>query len=215
MADSQNNILEKTFCFHCGDICPDNSIILDDKIFCCVGCKTVFEILDASNLCNYYSINNNPGLSPPISRHNKFDYLDEAVVSAQLIEFMDEEIISVTFYIPQMHCSSCIWLLENLYKLNSGISVSTVDFLKKELNIRFFHKQISLKEVVILISAIGYEPLITFQNSERQKMPPTNKKLYYKIGIPAFSFGNIMSIFSHMSVFFFLSPYSSTAHPII
>jgi P-type Cu+ transporter len=189
---SQNNILEKTFCFHCGDVCPDNSVALENKTFCCVGCKTVYEILDAGKLCNYYSISSNPGLSPPDTRHNKFDYLDEDEVSSRLIEFRNEEIISVTFYIPQMHCSSCIWLLENLYKLNPGISVSTVDFLKKELNIRFFHKQISLKEVVSLISAIGYEPLITLQNAEKSKMPASNKKLYYKIGVAAFSFGNIM-----------------------
>jgi Cu+-exporting ATPase len=192
LAVSQIDILEKSICFHCGDNCPDNSIILDDKTFCCIGCKTVFEILDESKLCKYYSISNNPGLSPPISRHNKFDYLDEEEVSSQLFEFKDEEIISVTFYIPQMHCSSCIWLLENLYKLNTGISVSTVEFLKKELNIRYFHKQISLKEVVVLISAIGYEPHITLQNSEKQKMSFSNKNLYYKIGVAAFSFGNIM-----------------------
>ena len=192
MAGSQNNILEKTFCFHCGDICANNAVMLEEKIFCCTGCKTVFEILNVNKLCNYYSISNNPGLSPPVIPQNKFDYLDEKAVSDQLVEFMDDEIISVTFYIPQMHCSSCIWLLENLYKINPGISVSTVNFLKKELNIRFFHKQISLKEVVALISAIGYEPLITLQNTEKLNIPVSNKRLYYKIGVAAFAFGNIM-----------------------
>ena len=189
---SQNNLLEKTSCFHCGDACPDNSVTLDEKSFCCVGCKTVYEILDSSKLCNYYSISTNPGISPPVIHTNKFDYLDEKEVSALLIEFMDDEIIAVTFYIPQMHCSSCIWLLENLYKLNPAISTSRVDFLKKELNIRFFHNQISLKEVVLLISAVGYEPLITLQNTEQQIKGTPNKKLYYKIGVAAFAFGNIM-----------------------
>ena len=192
MTFSQNNILEKAFCFHCGDDCPDNSITLEEKIFCCTGCKTVYEILEAGKLCNYYSINDSPGISPTDIRLNKFEYLDEEEVISSLIDFKDDEIISVTFYIPQMHCSSCIWLLENLYKLNNAISISTVDFLKKELNIRFFHKQISLKEVASLISSIGYEPLITLQHTEIQKDRISNKKLYYKIGVAAFAFGNIM-----------------------
>ena len=32
-------------CFHCGDDCRDDSISIGDRIFCCNGCKTVYEIL--------------------------------------------------------------------------------------------------------------------------------------------------------------------------
>ncbi|KAB2845802.1 MAG: hypothetical protein F9K45_03215, partial [Melioribacteraceae bacterium] len=51
----------KIKCYHCGDDCPDNEIKINDKFFCCNGCKTVYEILEANNLCNYYSIDEQPG----------------------------------------------------------------------------------------------------------------------------------------------------------
>ncbi len=179
-------------CFHCGDICPDDSIAIDNKYFCCTGCKTVFELLNENKLCNYYQLENSPGHSPKLEFGHRFDYLDEEEVVNKLIDFRDEKLSTITFYIPQMHCSSCIWLLENLFKLHGGVIGSHVDFLKKKLNVQFKHEVISLKELVKLITAIGYEPQINLESVEQRRETNTNKSLYYKIGIAAFCFGNIM-----------------------
>jgi Cu+-exporting ATPase len=179
-------------CYHCGDICKDSSIKIDDKIFCCSGCKTVYEILNQNQLCNYYSLDQNPGISPQEYHSTKFDVLDDTNTSEKLLEYKDDKISKVTFYIPQMHCSSCIWLLENLHKLNSNIIHSSVNFVRKELSLRFDHNKISLREVVILITSIGYEPQINLESVEKKETVKSNKTLYYKIGIAAFCFGNIM-----------------------
>jgi P-type Cu+ transporter len=178
-------------CFHCGDDCRDESISANDKIFCCTGCKTVYEMLNQNQLCNYYTIENSPGISPKNLPVRKFDYLDDMETIQKLIDFKNDKISSITFYIPQMHCSSCIWLLENLHKLNQGVSQSNVNFLKKELSIKYFHSEISFKELVKLLASIGYEPLIQLDSTE-QKKDVHRKHLYYKIGIAAFCFGNIM-----------------------
>ena len=45
-------------CFHCGnEVTPKEKIDFDDKFFCCIGCKTVYEIFSQNDLCNYYDIN--------------------------------------------------------------------------------------------------------------------------------------------------------------
>jgi len=183
---------EEIKCFHCGDICTDDSIAIADKYFCCTGCKTVYELLDENKLCNYYNFQNAPGLSPQIDFGHRFNYLDEEDMVEKLIDFRNEQISAITFYIPQIHCSSCIWLLENLYKINGGILRSQIDFLKKKLYVQFKHEVISLKELVKLLAAIGYEPQINLESLEQKKELKTNKQLYYKIGIAAFCFGNIM-----------------------
>ncbi|MEM8901471.1 MAG: heavy metal translocating P-type ATPase metal-binding domain-containing protein, partial [Bacteroidota bacterium] len=46
--------LEKVSCYHCGESCPSPAIHLEEKYFCCDGCKTVYEILNAHDLCTYY-----------------------------------------------------------------------------------------------------------------------------------------------------------------
>jgi Cu+-exporting ATPase len=182
----------KLLCFHCGDICDDDTIALNDKIFCCLGCKVVFEILEQNNLCKYYSIEKNPGITPPDFRSNKYDFLEDELIKNQFIDFTNSNISTVTFYIPQIHCSSCIWLLENLNRLNQGIIFSEVNFLEKKLHLKYSEEKTSLSKVVELLESIGYEPDINLNSTEKKLKKNTYKSLYYKIGVAAFAFGNIM-----------------------
>ena len=91
-----------------------------------------------------------------------------------------------------MHCSSCIWLLENLYRVNDGIIESKVNFLRKEVSVSFNNSKVSLKEIVELLSSIGYEPEINLASLNREVSSESNKQLYLKIGVAGFAFGNIM-----------------------
>ncbi len=180
-------------CYHCGDSCKDQPIVAHDKTFCCDGCKTVYELLEENNLCTYYSLDQNPGISgkQPVVE-SRFAYLDDAGVEAQLISFRNDSICKLTFYIPQMHCSSCIWLLENLFKLNPGISETTVNFLRKEVAITYFHQRTTLREVVQLLARIGYEPAITLADTDGKKIQKQDRSIIYKLGIAGFCFGNVM-----------------------
>lgn len=189
---SEKIVDTKILCYHCGDICKDKSIVINEKYFCCSGCKTVYEILNQNELCTYYNFENSPGISPKNIESKKFEYLDDQLTINKLLDFSDDKISKITFFIPQMHCSSCIWLLENLFKLNPAIINSTVNFVRKELTIKFLHEKVSLKEVVILISSIGYEPQINLDTAEKKIPVKSNKNLYYKIGVAGFCFGNIM-----------------------
>ncbi len=189
---NSKDLKEKVFCYHCGDECKDVCISVEEKFFCCNGCRTVYEILNQNNLCNYYTIEKFPGKSPKEFYSKVYDYLEDENIIKQLNNYSDDKISIVTFTISQMHCSSCIWLLENLYKMNDGVSQSEVNFLKKELTVRYYHKKISLKELVLLLVSIGYGPQIQLDSLEQKKDSSSNKKLYYKLGIAAFCFGNIM-----------------------
>jgi Cu+-exporting ATPase len=188
----KNKTTETTACYHCGLECRDNSIVEDGKFFCCLGCKAVYEILEKNNLCKYYQIDETPGVTPDNIPHKNFDYLDDPEIINKLAEFRDDNLFIVTLFIPQMHCSSCIWLLENLFKINQGIIHSEVDFLKKSVTLKFNPQKISLKGAVQLLTSIGYEPQINLEDVEGKKIHLTNKKLIYKIGVTGFCFGNIM-----------------------
>ncbi len=191
-AVNQISISEKLICFHCGEECSDNEIKLNEKVFCCNGCKTVYELLDANDLCTYYSIDENPGLTQKNDIKKNFDFLDDSDLKEKLIDFTDGKITSITFSIPQVHCSSCIWILENLYKMDSGIIHSEANFLKKIVSIKFDESKTSLKKIVILLDSIGYQPDLNLAEKEVEKSAIINKKLWYKIGVAGFAAGNIM-----------------------
>jgi Cu+-exporting ATPase len=181
-------------CYHCGEDCTNETIFYDKKQFCCEGCKTVYEILNQNNLCNYYNLEQTPGITPPKNLSKKFEYLESEPLIDKLLDFRDENTSVVTFYLPQIHCSSCIWLLENLYKLNADVNSSRVNFLKKEVKIIFSHQNLSLRQLLELLASIGYEPTINLNDLNNTKKKPIDRSLIFKLGIAGFCFGNIMLI---------------------
>ncbi|OIQ20183.1 MAG: ATPase [Flavobacterium sp. MedPE-SWcel] len=178
-------------CFHCGlDIDVKEEIIFDEKSFCCSGCKTVYEIFSDNGLSNYYDFENAPGATPQDIK-GKYDFLDNETIVAKLLDFKEEDTHIVSLYIPHIHCSSCIWILENLNKLQEGISSSQVNFSKKKVRIVFNPEQITLKTIVHILSSIGYEPYISLENYEEKKQG-ISRELTYKLGVAFFCFGNVM-----------------------
>lgn len=152
----------------------------------------VFQILTETDLCDYYNLNKNPGISQQIKvRKDKFAFLDDKKIQNQIISFSNDEQIQVTFYLPQMHCSSCLYLLENLYRINSGVVSSKVNFTRKEVDIVLLTPATSLRKVTETLTSIGYEPYISL-NDLKQKRPAINKSMVYQLGVAGFCFGNIM-----------------------
>lgn len=182
--------MENKTCFHCGDDCGNHPITFQEKSFCCNGCKTVFEIFNENNLTCYYDLQNSPGAVPK-EIEGKYDFLSEEKIIENLTEFRSDTIEIVTLYIPHIHCSSCIWILENLKQLNTSITDSLVNFGKKTVRVSYSPKTTSLKQVVILLSSIGYEPYISLEDYQTEKKQ-VNRSLIYKLGIAGFGFGNIM-----------------------
>ena len=180
-------------CYHCGESCQAQDILLDDKHFCCEGCRLVYDLLKENSLCTYYNLNAAPGLSP-VTSAGKYDYLDNNEVREKLIRLQDGDQVHITFYIPKIHCSSCIWLLENLHKLNKGIYSASVNFLRKEVAIVFDISVIKLSEVVRIMASTGYEPLINLDALEQKPEEKAGKTALIRIGIAGFCFGNIMML---------------------
>jgi Cu+-exporting ATPase len=197
-AIKQPNITEKStkavsLCYHCGTACITDAIAIDDKVFCCEGCKLVYELLNENGLCDYYKLQNHPGLSQVKAiRSDKYACLDNDDIASKLYTFTDGDHTIVTLYIPGVHCSSCMWLLEHLNKMNAGVSDSRLNFTSREVTIRFSRKTVSLRQIAELLATIGYEPYISLDDAGKQKAGKGNKQRIYKLGIAGFCFGNIM-----------------------
>ena len=182
-------------CYHCGEDIIAEDITLENKHFCCTGCKTVYEIINKNQLCEYYNIGHAPGINQKTKiREGKFDFLDDIQISDKLIHFKDDTHYHITFYLPQMHCSSCIWILEHLHKINAGITTSQVNFIKKEVTIIYNFNSTSLKKVAETLTLIGYEPHISLNDIHSGKIKKYDRTRIIKIGIAGFCFGNIMML---------------------
>ena len=180
----------KPLCFHCGEPCDRDRVQSDHKSFCCTGCQTVYEILQDNNLCTDFD--ERAKLSFKQAKASRFEYLDDEAVRRALLQFSDGTIAKTTFRLPQIHCASCIWLLENLFKINPAILRSEVNFLTKEIALTFREQEVKLSEVVGLLTKLGYEPDLRLDSVAAKTNRGDNHKLYLKIGLAGFAFGNVM-----------------------
>jgi Cu+-exporting ATPase len=177
-------------CYHCGQACSE-ILWLNEKPFCCLGCKTVYEILDTNDLCDYYVFEKSPGNHIDEANKEAFAYLDEKEIRKKVIEFDSETFGKVQFFVPSIHCISCIWLLENLHRINAGVLKSQVNFARKLVVVEFDPRQINLGTIAATLSQIGYEPQIRL-DSDGTEQPRINKQLVLKLAIAGFCFGNVM-----------------------
>ncbi len=180
-------------CFHCGEDCGSNIIQFEEKPFCCSGCQTVYEILSKSNSVEYYKLGEHPGLkNNSAALGQRYDFLDNDEIKSEILDFSDNGVSRVKFFIPNIHCSSCIWLLENLHRLQPGIMNSAVHFTKKEATFTFHESGITLRGLVELLASINYAPYISLESVDKRPKKSINRGVYYRLGVAGFCFGNIM-----------------------
>jgi Cu+-exporting ATPase len=183
----------RTRCYHCGDECIADPVIFDQKNFCCQGCKLVYEIILENNLCPYYDLNAAPGKRQEVI-NTKFSYLDDAAVLEKIISFRNKEQVSIDLDIPSIHCSSCIWLLENFHRIEHGIISSKVNFLEKKISLVFNSDLTRLSSIVTKLAKIGYEPSFSSETSGKKLEKKKNRGRIIRITVAGFCFGNIMML---------------------
>lgn len=181
-------------CVHCGQDCGKHPVIWDDKPFCCNGCSMVYQILAEKKLDRYYDMMPTPGirLDQENTSGTRYAYLDSEEIKSKILDFSDGGISRVNLFIPAIHCSSCIWLLENLNSLHKGIMHSHVNFVRKEVSITFRESDISLRQIAELLHTIHYIPDVSYKKGEKDDHQKANRRMIMKIGVAGFAFGNIM-----------------------
>ena len=196
-------------CFHCGTLCRGEIFRVAEKPFCCNGCKTVFEILTENGLTEFYQLGENAGVRVAGATAGQFKFLDEPAVRERLVDFADARLTRVTFHIPAIHCIACVWLLENLFRLKSGIGQSQVNFPRKEIAIAFNPAEVKLSEVVALLASLGYEPELKFSDLEARPHRRAARRLWIQLALAGFAFGNIMlfSISDYFGLDAFAGPF--------
>lgn len=119
----------------------------------------------------------------------KYLFLDEPKIRAKLAEFEEENFIRINLHLPQIHCSSCIYLLENLPEVEAAIQEVKVNFSRKEAHITFLSDKLSMSQLAAMLDYIGYPP--DFQTRLEGKKKSSNH-LLIQLGVAGFFFGNTM-----------------------
>jgi heavy metal translocating P-type ATPase len=165
-----------------------------DEVFCCHGCKTVYQILGSKGLQDYYTIRDRAGvdtMAPVTISDQKYTYLDNQEFKEKYC-FFDDETQTMKFYIEGVHCIACLWLVEKLPEFMNGVLNSKLDFGKSIATITL-EKNASFAIVAKELEMLGYRPHpLKVDESHEAYQNKENRKDLIRIGIAGFSAGNVM-----------------------
>ena len=135
--------VSENLCRHCGEPCrgaPPPSGAAAHGAFCCDGCETVYRLLHENQLDAFYGYDPHAGCS---QRYRgaldpaRFNALDDPAVAAHVVEFDDGRTAVLTFALPAIHCASCVWLLEQLWRFDPGITRAEVDLQRRCVRVEY------------------------------------------------------------------------------
>lgn len=181
-------------CRHCGDTCACPDIRTTAGTFCCNGCASVFALLATHGLTQFYACDTGAGLSQRSAAQRdaiRFAPLDDPAVGQRFIDAHDGTFSHATFSVPSLHCASCLWLLEQLWRFDEGIGRSEADLMRRTVRIAFRPDRTTLRSVAERLAALGYEPVLDSERSAG-RMPAARRALYLKLGLAGFAVGNMM-----------------------
>lgn len=122
---------------------------------------------------------------------DRFAALDDPVTGRQFLDGTQGAFTHAVFSVPALHCASCLWLLEQLWKFHPGIGRSEVDLLRRTVRVSFMPDRIGLRGVAECLASLGYEPVLDAERAS-DRLPPARRRLYLQIGLAGFAFGNMM-----------------------
>ncbi|MEM1026748.1 MAG: heavy metal translocating P-type ATPase [Planctomycetota bacterium] len=157
---------ERVACDHCGLPVPSSlrSENRDSPQFCCHGCRSVYQLLHACDLDDYYRLRDTfdesaqrvtPPDDEPTDRYATF--ADDAFVEAHS-QALPNGTRRIDLLVTDAHCAACLWLLERLPRVCSGVVEARLSLRRKVVRVNWQPEVVSLADIARTLHQIGYPP---------------------------------------------------------
>ncbi len=161
-----------TDCYHCGSHVNSRCAVtqeIDEKShsFCCPGCATVATVIHESGLEVYYK--KRTARPSPIDEtrqsltHTYAEIIDDPAMHQQFVAHQDDW-CTTHFIVHNMHCPTCVWLIESRLNSLPGIRRANVNFRTQTLKVEWQPDQVNLSAIVTCVQHLGYG-LVPYSNT--------------------------------------------------
>jgi Cu2+-exporting ATPase len=177
-------------CAHCGDrvACPE----LDEQglAFCCAGCRSVYQIVEAAGLTSYYSQPDRRAARPAPSTR-KYQELDDSTFQRQHCRELPDGQRSVELLLEGVHCSACVWLVERLGRVVSGVAGSRLDMSRNVVELVWDPQRVTLSAVARGLESLGY-PAHALGTPAAAVDKARDRDILLRLGVAGAAAGNVM-----------------------
>ncbi len=154
-------------CLHCG-----LPLGKSDVEFCCNGCKTVYKLINATGLNQFYDIKNEAIAPPAELRPDSFAWLD-----IMLDDNTDTNFLQLKLDVQGIHCAACVWLLQKLFNRHDGALNLRINPALGRADITWDSSKGDIREYFSEIEQFGY------RFGPQRKSSPKSDSLQLRMGI--------------------------------
>ncbi len=180
-------------CAHCGtpiDASAPEPATPDAPRFCCNGCAVVYAAISEFGLERYYALSDKrQPAQPSLQRYTEYD--DAAFFEHHVVVEPNGR-ARASFYLEDLRCVGCMWLVESTPQCLQGVSEINVDFAGARADIAFDPSKISLSAIASHIDRLGH-PVHPFRGLDREaQRRREDRAMLMKLGVAGAAVGNIM-----------------------
>jgi heavy metal translocating P-type ATPase len=174
-------------CFLCSLNVGSFPVLDQDKHFCCKGCHTVYQILQAQNNVEDYEN------STVYQQALKYGLISNKKLLNEPIYNLESQTKKIIFEIEGMWCSTCKDLIEILLTQIKGVKSVFVDYCTDLCSIEYDPMQLSKESVFSKIESFGYK-VFPLESKAYQDIKKRDTALYLRLSIASFAALNIMML---------------------
>lgn len=177
---TSNNV--KLVCAYCDEQCTEiEAIHQNDHVFCCFGCATLYDLRE--NMMHVDWDDKDISI--------EYKQYDLPEIFHQLVDFENDKIYKLSINAPDIHCSSCVELLEDLPSITDEVFTSYVNYEERKITITAA-KSLRLSKLAMLLDKLGYPPQFNLAKKASESQKKTQSELLRKVAVAGFCFGNSM-----------------------
>lgn len=145
-------------CTHCGQPVPEGLVDQSaERQFCCAGCHTAFTILHAHGLDSYYGFAERRE-APVRASGRSYEEFDHPAFAQLYVTHTADGLSRTELYLEGVHCASCVWLVERMPLLQSGVVRAELDVRRSLAVIEWDAAGTPLSAIARALDVLGYPP---------------------------------------------------------
>ena len=172
-------------CYHCGltlnkEKVPPLSILGKPRSFCCLGCRSVSQLIVENGIEEYYQFRESQALSSSDeikeeAVNQRWHIYDDITFQRSFVKHIDDQVREAHLLLERIRCAACVWLNEQYLQGLNGIIDVSVDYTSHQLRVRWDNDKIVLSQILQAIESIGYQAH-PFESSTREKLIAEEKR---------------------------------------
>jgi Cu2+-exporting ATPase len=186
-------------CQHCGLPVPTGLIVAEREFqYCCHGCESAHQLISANGLHAFYAMvdssRESQTLRDRLDPSIQYEQLDDPAFLERFAKQVQDGSCEIRMALDGIHCAACVWLIEKLPNLVSGVTLAQVNWSSATIRLRWNPQQTKLANVARALYRLGYTPHPIRVNQKAVRRALENRQHLARIGVAAAAAGNNMLI---------------------